>query len=63
MNFRAEGALTFECQNYGTLVFACPRIRQIMLSFTATEWDGTPTLGPPQSLPDLAPQPLRATRC
>ena len=62
-NFRAEGALTFECQNYGTLFFAYPRIRQIMPSFRATEWDGAPTLGPSQSLPDLAPQPLGATRC
>ena len=48
---------------YGTLIFACPRIRQIEQNFRATERVRESTLRPRRSLPDLAPQLLRATGC
>ena len=63
-NFRAEGALTFECQRrtYGTLVFRCPRSRQIVADLRAPETVGGTLLRPPPSPPGLAPHPQQAAR-
>ena len=63
-NFRAEGALTFECdrRTSGTLVFRCPRSRQIVTDLRAPEVVRGTLLRPPPSTPGLARHPHEAAR-